>query len=191
MHYITGNYRLRQHGYTLTQLIYSILIVSILGTIAIPAYSSIMTKQEILSSLSAFHHSVMLARSESVKRNNFVVVCPSLDGENCLPEGRNFSKGWITFNNSDRDYPIVRDANEDLIESVQLQNHHFSLISNRRAFTFRPINKRNTNGTLMLCPHQQKYNYQHQAVIISYTGRPRLDRKPKKKHIDICKKIDA
>ena len=174
-------------GYTLTEVICCITIISIIGSIAIPAYSSLISNQKMLTSISAFQHSVMLARSESIKSSQYVAICPSLDGESCHKEGYDFTYGWISFKNSDRDYPVVRDDNEELVQSVRLENSDFSLVSNRKTFTFRPINKRNTNGTLMLCPHSIQNNKQrYQAVIISYTGRPRLDNKPKSRHIEIC-----
>lgn len=176
-----------QKAYTLTELICCIAIISIIGSFAVPAYSSIISNQKMLTSIAAFQHSVMLARSESIKSSQHVAICPSLDGESCHQQGYDFSYGWISFKNLDRDYPVVRDANEELIQSIFLKKSDFYLVSNRKTFTFRPMNKRNTNGTLMLCPNQRaNNNQQYQAVIISYTGRPRLDNDPKQNHIDIC-----
>lgn len=177
-----------QNGYTLIETLCIMLIISIIGSIAVPAYSSIISKQRIVTSMAAFQHSVMLARSESIKSSEYVAICPSLDGKTCHQQGYDFSYGWISFKNLDRDYPVVRDENEELVQSILLQNSDFSLVSNRKTFTFRPINKRNTNGTLMFCPHNNTNNIQqYQAVIISYTGRPRLDNRPKANHIEICK----
>ena len=180
--------KLKQHkGYTYVEIICILLIISVIGSIAVPAYSSIISKQKMLTSMSAFQHTVMLARSEAIKSSEFVSVCPSLDGTTCHQQGYDFSYGWISFKNLDRDYPVVRDDNEELVQSIMLHNNEFSLISNRKTFTFRPMNKRNTNGTLMYCPNQKaNNNQQYQAVIISYTGRPRLDDDPKRNHIEIC-----
>ena len=174
-------------GYTLVEIICCMIVISVIASMAVPAYSSIISKQKVLTSLSAFQHSVMLARSESIKSSEYVAICPSLDGKTCHQQGYDFSYGWISFKNLDRDYPVVRDDNEELVQSILLQNSDFSLVSNRKTFTFRPINKRNTNGTLMFCPHKNTNNkQQYQAVIISYTGRPRLDNSPKANHIEIC-----
>ena len=177
----------KNNGYTLIEVICCMVIISIIGSIAIPAYSAIVTKQQMKTSMDSFHHSVLLARYESAISYEYVAICPSDDGISCASDGYDFSNGWISFKNIDRDYPVERDANEKLIESILLQNKDFSLVSNRKTFTFRPTNKRNTNGTLMLCPNQEsRPNYSYKAVIVSYTGRPRLDKKPKNNHIKIC-----
>lgn len=176
-------------GYTLVELLSCILLITIVVSTAVPAYSAIVTRQKITTSLGAFHHSVMLARYESAISNQFVAICPSLDGKNCSDNGFDFSHGWISFRNLDRDYPIKRDIDEKLVESINLDSTDFRLIANRKTFTFRPASKRNTNGTLMLCPKQETNSkLSHQAVIISYTGRPRMDKNPKKNHLKICSK---
>ena len=174
-------------AYNTVELIIVVLMVAILSSFAVPSYSSFISNQHITTALSSFQHSVILARTEASKSRQNVALCPSLDGEKCNNQSSDFTFGWITFINKDNDYPIVRDSNEQLLQSIKLKKSDFELISNRNSFTFRPTGMRNTNGTVMLCPtvfSENKLNYQ--GVIISYTGRPRVDKHPKASHIKIC-----
>ena len=60
---------------------------------------------------------VHLARSEAIKRNGVVSLCPSTDGETVRAGGHPWRRGWIVFVNGDRDSPAVRDADEDLLQA--------------------------------------------------------------------------
>lgn len=174
-------------GYTTVELIIVVLMVAILSSFAVPSYSSFVSNQHKTTALSSFQHSVILARTEASKSQQKVILCPSVDGEKCNNQSSDFTYGWILFINKDNDYPIVRDSNEQLLQSIKLKKSDFELISNRNTFTFRPTGRRNTNGTVMLCPNifpANQHNYQ--GVIISYTGRPRVEKEPKADHIKIC-----
>ena len=171
-------------GYTMLELMISTAVIAIIAGFSAPIYSNFITNQLKSTALTAFHHTAITARSESITRLEYVSVCPSSDGLFCLVDSNDYSTGWIMFVNSDKDYPVVRDDKELLLQSFSTTSLNFSLIANRDAFTFRPRHKRNTNGTLMFCPDGNSLNYQ--ALIISYTGRPRIDKQPKSSHIAIC-----
>jgi type IV fimbrial biogenesis protein FimT len=47
-----------------------------------------------------------------------------------------------------------------------------TLAGNRSAFVFRPFGKRATNGTLVYCDRRREAAAR--ALVISYTGRPRV-----------------
>jgi len=177
-----------QSGFHLLEHLIIVTIIAIISSFAIPAYSSVMESQHRRVTLHSIHHLVSLARSEAIKRNTYVAICPSLDGETCL-RSKNYSQGWIIFENTNQDYPVQRDDKEALIDYHKPQNNsHFNLWSNRYGFTFRPTNKRNTNGTFITCPSQKERgnNDKYQSVVISYTGRPRIENKAQAKHHKIC-----
>ena len=174
-------------GFTLLELVIIMAIVAMLSAFAAPTYTSLVVNQHKMTAMAAFQHSVHLARTESNKSLEYIVICPSQDGLNCTQNTKNFSYGWITFINNDKDSPSVRDSDEKLIHSIKLDESDFDLVSNRKVFTFRPTTKRNTNGTVMFCPHHiASKNQSYQAVIISYTGRPRVDNQPKDSHLKLC-----
>ena len=174
-------------GFSLLELIIIMAIIAMFSAFAAPSYTSLIDNQHKLTALSAFQHSVHLARTETNKTLEYIVICPSQDGLNCTQNTNNFSYGWITFINEDKDSPSVRDSDEKLIHSIKLDESNFDIVSNRKVFIFRPTTKRNTNGTLMFCPHHNvSKNQSYQAVIISYTGRPRVDNQPKESHLKLC-----
>jgi len=178
----------KQLGFHLLESLIVITIIAIISSFAIPAFSSVIDSQYRRTTLHSIHHLVSLARSEAIKRNAYIAICPSSDGETCL-RSKDYSQGWIMFENRDKDYPVQRDEDEVLIEHNAAQNNsHFDLFSNRYAFTFRPSNKRNTNGTFITCPKAaiEKNNHKYQSVVISYTGRPRIEDEAQAKHHKIC-----
>ena len=177
----------RDKGYSTMQLMCVIAVTAVISAIAVPSYSRVVVEQYKISALNNFHHSVLLAKTEAIKSLKHIVLCPSSDGKYCKTNSFDYSMGWILFINEDKDYPSVRDEDEQLLQSVQLKESDFDLISNRKAYTFRAVNKRNTNGTLMFCPRNELVKgYEYQAVIVSYTGRPRVNKNPIKSHINIC-----
>lgn len=178
------NASVKSKGYTMLELMISIALITLIAGLSSPIYSNFITNQLKSTALTAFHHTAITARSEAVTRLEYISVCPSFDGLFCLIDSNDYSTGWIMFVNSDKDYPVVRDDKELLLQSFSSKTTNFSLLANRKAFTFRPRHKRNTNGTLMFCPDRKSFNYQ--ALIISYTGRPRIDKQPKSSHIAIC-----
>ena len=49
-----------------------------------------------------------------------------------------------------------------------------SITANRRLFEFRPFGRRSTNGTVTFC--DRRGAEQARAVVVSFTGRPRVTR---------------
>lgn len=175
-------------GMSLLEALIIITIIAIMSSMTIPAYSSVVEAQQRMTSLHSLHHVTSLARSEAIKRNQHIAICPSMNGHSCL-RSKDYSKGWIMFVNTDRDTPVQRDEAEIIVKHGNaLKNSRFSLLANRYAFIFRPMGKRNTNGTFILCPilDKDKNSNKYQSVVISYTGRPRIEHQAQKQHIRIC-----
>jgi type IV fimbrial biogenesis protein FimT len=160
----------RRSGYSLYELVITIAVASTVLAIGVPSFSSMMARNRQQVEINALFHAIHLARKESIMRREVVSICPSPDGDQCLP-GRDWSMGWIMFNNRDRDEPPHVDAGEPV-----LQHHTVSrtvrLSANRRGFTLRATFKRATNGTIVAC--DQAGRIAPKALVISYTGRPRV-----------------
>ena len=103
-------------------------------------------------------------------RKRVVSLCPSVDGHSCEP-GRDWSTGWLMFENADRDEPPRRDEGEPLLQ-VHKVGENVRIMANRRGFTLRATQKRATNGTFVVC--DQAGRTTPVALVISYTGRPRV-----------------
>lgn len=85
-----------QHGFTILELMAIVAITGILLTVGLPSFQTLMFNNRITSQLNQLSSSLALARSEAVKLNRTVVVCPSTTGTDCTP-GVDWDVGWITF----------------------------------------------------------------------------------------------
>ncbi len=85
-----------QPGYTLVEMMVSIVIISILLMIGVPSYSSVTTSNRISYEVNELMGDIELGRSEALKRGLTVIVCPSTDGINCST-GTNWAQGWVVF----------------------------------------------------------------------------------------------
>ena len=76
-----------QQGFTLIELIVTIVVGAILSALAIPAFQAFVMNDRDSAQINSLAYSFNYARSEAVKRasSNGVTVCPSLDGLNCDP----------------------------------------------------------------------------------------------------------
>ena len=109
-------------------------------------------------------------------RRRVVSLCPSVDGLRCQP-GRDWSTGWLMFENTDRDEPPRRDADEPLLQA-HVVGENVRIMANRRGFTLRATHKRATNGTFVVCDRAARAT--PVALVVSYTGRPRVTRETRR-----------
>jgi type IV fimbrial biogenesis protein FimT len=160
----------KHRGFTLYELLITIMLVAILATLSLPSFSRALAKNRQSIEINALFHAIHLARKESIRRKHVVSLCPSHDGETCRP-GMDWSSGWILFNNADQDSPPQVDRDEFVILRHPV-DPSFRVTANRRAFTLRATHKRATNGTLVVCDVEDRIA--PKALVISYTGRPRV-----------------
>jgi len=86
----------RHRGFTILELMTIVAITAALGTIGIPGFNTLTFNNRLTTQLNLFSSSLALARSEAVKVNQRVVVCPSDDGLTC-DTTLTFDKGWLVF----------------------------------------------------------------------------------------------
>jgi type IV fimbrial biogenesis protein FimT len=84
-------------GFTLIELIVTIMVAGILTAIAVPAFDSFVKNDRDSAQVNSLGYSMNYARSEAVKRDlaTGVSVCPSLDGLNC--NGTAWASGWMVY----------------------------------------------------------------------------------------------
>ena len=158
------------HGNSLYELLITIAVATTVLATGVPALGKLLAENRQRTEINALFHAVHLARKESIVRRKVVSICPSPDGQQCLP-GRNWSSGWLMFVNNDRDEPPMIDDGEPIL-SRHTVNPAVRLSANRRGFTLRSIWKRATNGTIVACDIADRAN--PRALVVSYTGRPRV-----------------
>ena len=159
-------------GFSLYELIITIGVVALVMSLGVPSFGRMLANHRLKVEVDALFHAVHLARKESIVRRRAVTLCPSRDGENCEP-GFDWSDGWIMFVNLDRDAPATRDPGEPLLQRFSVSLHN-QVAANRRSFSFRTTALRATNGTFIFCDKARRAT--PRALIVSYTGRPRVSR---------------
>ncbi len=159
-------------GFSLYELIITIGVVALVMSLGVPSFGRMLANHRLKVEVDALFHAVHLARKESVVRRRAVTLCPSSDGQDCVP-GFDWSDGWILFVNLDRDAPATRDAGEPLLQRFSVSSHN-QVTANRRSFSFRTTALRATNGTFIFCDKARRAA--PRALIVSYTGRPRVTR---------------
>ncbi len=161
---------LRRRGFTLYELLVTLLIAALALAFGVPSFMAMMARQQQRVEIDALFHAIHLARKESLMRRKVVSLCPSHDGRTCRP-GMDWSRGWIMFENTDRDSPPRVDDGE-----ILLRNHvvadNVTIRANRRSFTLRSVYLRATNGTLVFCDRHDRVA--PRALVVSYSGRPRV-----------------
>ena len=157
-------------GYSLFELLATLTLVALIVGLGLPSLSGVAARAAMRVEVNALFHAIHLARKESIMRRRVVSLCPSADGLTCQPS-RDWSAGWIMFENRDRDEPPHRDADEPMLQAHAV-GKNVRIMANRRGFTLRSTEKRATNGTFVVCDRADRAV--PVALVVSYTGRPRV-----------------
>lgn len=160
----------RCDGLTVLELLVVLGIVAILALVVVPGLGRFVADIRMTASVNAFVHAVHLARQEAHKRGVTATLCKSPGGLQCNAAA-DWSDGWLVFINQDRDDPPHVDADEPVLH-VNSGFANGRIRANRNSFTLRAFGKRSTNGTLVFC--NRAADAVPRAVIISYSGKPRI-----------------
>lgn len=172
----------RTRGHSLYELLVTLAIAALVLTLGLPSFGTLLADKRLRAETDALFHALHLARKASIVRRREVTLCPSRDGASC-DGGTDWSAGWILFVNADRDGPPQVDAGEPVLARRQV-DERVRIDANRRAFTLRATHLRATNGTLVVCDRAGRA--EARAVVVSYTGRPRVARRDRRDDAYAC-----
>jgi type IV fimbrial biogenesis protein FimT len=161
----------RPQGFTLWELLCTLGIAGVALLTGIPAFRTFMLDARLTADVNGWILSVQLARSEAMKRGRPVIVCKTDDTRRCGAADLPVDAGWMVYVNLDNEFPLARSPTEPLLY-MYAPRIRGTVTSNRSYYEFRP-DRRSTNGTIVLC--DERGPAAARAVIISYTGRPRVD----------------
>ncbi|MDP9084396.1 MAG: GspH/FimT family pseudopilin [Pseudomonadota bacterium] len=82
-------------GFTLIELMVTVSVGAILTAIAIPAFNSFVLNDRDSAQINSLAYSFNYARSEAVKRDTAVTVCPANSGSNVCNNTLTWAGGWI------------------------------------------------------------------------------------------------
>lgn len=167
-------------GFTLIELMIVLIIGSVLVSIGAPGMQRLRDTIRMRTEVSRLMTDILLTRSEAIKRNRSVIMCPSMIATsaeaNC--EGA-FAQGWVIFVDTDRNRILspsdrVIKMARGLGEDISLTNRSASRAADE-AIHFRPDGTSRRNRTLMLCSGRNP-QMQSWSVVMNMIGRPRVAR---------------
>jgi len=105
-----------QHGFTLYELMITVLIAGIVLSMGIPNFRDFTANSRMTSTANDLHSAFHLARAEAARAKTNITICSSLDPLDPNPVcSGTFNNGWIVFQDNNGD--IVRDAGERVIRT--------------------------------------------------------------------------
>lgn len=109
--------KLNQRGISLIELIVVIIIIGIIASLAMPAYNRWQAQQELREVTHIIPSLVRVAKVEAFARKNDIVLCPSVDGQQCT-DNLKWEKYILMF--VDINQNRQREQNEELLFSHDL-----------------------------------------------------------------------
>jgi type IV fimbrial biogenesis protein FimT len=92
----------RSSGFTLTEVIFVVAIVGLLAAVALPSMRDLIASSRLRGAASALYGSLILARSEAIKRNSSVDLIPT--------DASNWGAGWTVRVVSSAENLTLREA---------------------------------------------------------------------------------
>lgn len=165
-------------GLTLLELLTALAVGGVLLALGVPVYRAWIADLEMRDRIEALVVTMGRARSEAIKRQTRVVLCPSDDGRSCANGGR-WEGGWIVFADANDDGD--RDADEPLIAVEPPSRPGITIRGNRPVSHYvsytsyghtRMTNGALQMGTITVCRSGSKAV----DVVLANGGRVRVDR---------------
>ena len=88
-------------GFTIVELMMVVAIVGVLSMLALPSMRTVVLNSRMRSLSLDIYSSLALARSEAVKRNRRVLVCPAGASANTCGGGTDWAIGWLVCVDAD------------------------------------------------------------------------------------------
>ena len=167
-------------GFTLVELIVALAIAGLLLALGLPSYATYIDEQRLLDQARRLSDGIMLARSEAVKRNGFVVICATTPVDGC-GDARHWHEGWVMFEDLDGD--AEQGPAEALLGREGASSPGVTLHGNRPVERYLRFNYLGQGrmasgalqmGTIEVC----KAGLRGYFVVLANSGRTRIDRMP-------------
>ena len=165
-----------QRAYSLFDAITALAVLCTVTTVAVPAISHVIMSTRVTTQVNELMTHLHLARSEAIKRGQRVLLCKSRDGSHCTDDSP-WHAGWIVFvdqndnHTADGDEQIIRV--QQALTGVTLEARLSSGANNSLAY--RPDGFSGKRGTFTFCVPDAPDRAR--AIIVYWTGRPRISRR--------------
>jgi type IV fimbrial biogenesis protein FimT len=165
----------RQQGFTLVELLITIVVVSILLATAVPSFMQAIKNNRVAGQANSLVVSTQMARTEAVKRGASTTICAANADLDACSGNNDWSTGWIVFSDLNRDGAINAGTGacldtEDCLLGAVNGPEKSTLTAGNSNIRFLPTGQA-ANGPLTLtlkaddCEHQQE-----RSIIITQQG---------------------
>ncbi len=166
----------RPGGFTLVELMVTLTVLAILVGVALPSFRDMILNNRRTAIVNDLVSSLLLARSEAIKRGQPVSVCASSPGgsSNCAG-GTNWTQGWVVFVDPDGNGGIAApgDALRQFVNDASNAGLRVTAATSGAGhFTLRPFNQSGTAGNLTVC--DTRGPAQGRRVCVQSNGRARV-----------------
>lgn len=178
-----------QAGFSLIELLVAIALLGILASLALPGFSDMIRNSRRTETVNELSASLMLARAESLKRGQPVVVCGVTDANgnrvvdaaerSC--SGTDWRDGWIVAAWTDADNDGALDAGElqpplkaylNEYDTISITASDLSGAPAAGALALQPFNRAGSSGRLTVC--DPRGATRSRGIEVASTGRSRL-----------------
>jgi type IV fimbrial biogenesis protein FimT len=168
----------RDSGYTLVELLVALAVAAVLVTVAVPGFAGLLAEQRVITTTNRFISALHLARTEAVRRGGRVTLCASADGLAC-GSSAGYGGGWLVVDGPAPGQPLTS-ATEVLRVfgptggvSVEGNGSMAAYVSFLPSGETRQLGGALQMGTVTVCDGRRG-----RRVVISRTGRPRVEAEP-------------
>jgi type IV fimbrial biogenesis protein FimT len=168
-----------ERGFTLLEALLVLAVVAILVSLAAPSLSSLRQQHQLQSLAESLFNSMSLARSEALRRQQTVTMCPRASDAEC-DTSDNWQQGWLVF--VDANGNARKEPDEPMLEvkpalwtTVRLDvtntaKAYFSYGAQGRSQT---VSGGFMAGTWRFCLPASPTGWQ---VVVNALGRPRVEK---------------
>ena len=168
----------QQRGITMVESMVTLSLAAASLTAGLPLLKGMSESMRLRSASEGYFHSLMLGRSEAIKRNARVVLCKSSDANSCTTQGR-WEQGWLVFHDANNNARL--DSGEAVLARQEALPKGLRLSGNQPVASYVSYtalgNTETTGGgfqagTFTLC-NESAGRTDAREIIIASSGRPR------------------
>jgi len=126
--------------------------------VGVPSLQSMVSSNRLTTQANMLVGALNVARSESIKRNQLVVV---------YKVGSSWAGGWEVFVDADNDR--VKDAGEQVVRQYEaIEGNHINTVTQYASYiAYRPDGRSHTSGSFYVCSPAASASFRHVSVASS------------------------
>jgi type IV fimbrial biogenesis protein FimT len=165
-------------GLTLVELLVTMACLALLLGVTVPGARRLIAANQTQLQVDRLMRAINLTRSEAIRRNRPVSLCPSAVAADGIAACTGaYSGGWMVFSNDDRDRTLDPDRDELLraFHAVPAGYQVTNRLGTRAAdelITYRADGSASRNATFQVCPPAGTEVAPY-SVVLNIVGRPR------------------